>query len=230
MTKVRVHKTGNFTIMSNYHFKEREMSLKAKGLLSLMLSLPDTWNYSVSGLVTLSKDGKDGVMTALAELEKFGYLTRERLVNEKGQFSGIEYNIYEQPQKENPTAENPITEISATENPPLLSTNEFKNKELKTDNNFIYIEEMLNNLSDWELKELYEDYIEMRESIDAPINEKGLKLLIKRNERLTNGDKALQKALLEAAILNQWKSVYLPNEQDTNNNTHIAERKRFYGV
>ena len=89
---------------------------------------------------------------------------------------------------------------------------------------------MLNNLSDWELKELYEDYIEMRESIDAPINEKGLKLLIKRNERLTNGDKALQKALLEAAILNQWKSVYLPNEQDANNNTHIAERKRFYGV
>ena len=73
MSVVRVHKTKNFTVMSNYHFKEKEMSLKAKGLLSLMLSLPDSWNYSVSGLVKLSKDGKDGVMSALSELEKFGY-------------------------------------------------------------------------------------------------------------------------------------------------------------
>ena len=72
---MRVHKTANFTVMSNYHFREKKMSLKAKGLLSLMLSLPEDWDYSVAGLTTLSKDGKDGVMTALAELEKFGYLT-----------------------------------------------------------------------------------------------------------------------------------------------------------
>ena len=70
-----------------------------------MLSLPDDWNYSVSGLVTLSKDGKDSVMSALGELEKFGYLKRERLVNDKGQFNGIEYNIYEEPQREKPIAE-----------------------------------------------------------------------------------------------------------------------------
>lgn len=87
MSIVRVHKTANFTVMSNYHFKEKKMSLKAKGLLSLMLSLPDDWNYSISGLVTLSKDGKDSVMSALAELEKFGYLERKRVTNEKGQFA-----------------------------------------------------------------------------------------------------------------------------------------------
>ena len=109
MSVMRVHKTKNFTVMSNYHFKEMGMSLKAKGLLSLMLSLPEDWNYSVSGLVKISKDGKDSAMTALSELEKFGYLHRTQLTNEKGQFNGIEYHIYEEPQKEFPTAVNPIS-------------------------------------------------------------------------------------------------------------------------
>ena len=93
------------------------MSLKAKGLLSLMLSLPDTWDYSVSGLATLSKDGKDSVMSALGELEKFGYLTRVRLTNDKGQFAGIEYNIFEEPQREKPIVEKPILEKQSKEKP-----------------------------------------------------------------------------------------------------------------
>lgn len=126
MSVFRVHKTKNFTVMSNYHFKEKEMSLKAKGLLSLMLSLPESWNYSVSGLVSLSKDGKDGVMTALAELEKFGYLNRKRITNEKGQFSGIEYHIFETAQAEFPISDNPISEKPISENQPLLNTNKIK--------------------------------------------------------------------------------------------------------
>ena len=91
MSIFRINKTNNFTVMSNAHFKEREMSLKAKGLLSLMLSLPDDWNYNISGLVTLSKDGKDSVMSALAELEKFGYLTRSRVKDDNGKFAGVQY-------------------------------------------------------------------------------------------------------------------------------------------
>ena len=83
MSVIRVHKTSNFTVMSNYHFKEKKMSLKAKGMISLLLSLPDDWDYSVSGLATLSKDGKDSVMSALSELDKFGYLTRTRVTNDK---------------------------------------------------------------------------------------------------------------------------------------------------
>lgn len=135
MSVVRIHKTNNYTVMSNYHFKERKMSLKAKGLLSLMLSLPDSWNYSVSGLVKLSKDGKDSVMSALGELENFGYLTRERVTNEKGQFNGVEYNIFETPQREKPIAEKPTSakqnaEKSHAENPPQLSTNELITKKL----------------------------------------------------------------------------------------------------
>ena len=136
MSKVRVHKNGNFTVMSNFHFKEKKMSLKAKGLLSLMLSLPDTWNYSISGLVTLSKDGKDSVMSALAELEKFGYLERERMTNSKGQFSGIEYNIYEEPQQKKPIEEKPIldnekAEKPTSENREQLNTNQLSTNEIK---------------------------------------------------------------------------------------------------
>ena len=78
MAIFRIEKTKNYTVLSNYHFKEKDMSLKAKGLLSLMLSLPDSWNYTIKGLVTLSKDGKDSVMSALAELEEFRYLQRKR--------------------------------------------------------------------------------------------------------------------------------------------------------
>lgn len=117
MAVIRVHKTEDYTIMSNTHFREKNMSLKAMGLLSLMLSLPDDWDYSVMGLTTLSKDGKDSVMSALNELEKFGYLKRSCLNDECGRFAGYDYDIYEQPQAadadeptETPYAEKPYAE------------------------------------------------------------------------------------------------------------------------
>ena len=124
MATYRVHKTRDYSVMSNHHFKEKEMSLKAKGLLSLMLSLPDTWDYSINGLVTLSKDGKDSVMSALKELEKFGYLERKRITNEKGHIKGYEYNIYECPKKIEPKSENPNTVKPDEEEMVQLSTNE----------------------------------------------------------------------------------------------------------
>lgn len=124
MAIMRVHKTANYTIMSNYHFKEKGMSLKAKGLLSMMLSLPDDWDYSIMGLVQLSKDGKDSVMSALQELERFGYLTRTRLQGDDGKFAGYDYDIFEQPQSVKPNEGKPYAEKPNTENPPQLNTKE----------------------------------------------------------------------------------------------------------
>ena len=137
MAVIRVNKTANYTVMSNTHFKEREMSLKAKGLLSLMLSLPDNWDYSINGLATLCKDGRDSIMKTLNELEDFGYLTRTRATNDKGQFTGYQYDIFESPQQEkpyteNPCTENPYTDKPNTENPQQLNTNKLNNKELNT--------------------------------------------------------------------------------------------------
>ena len=241
MSVVRVHKNANYTVMSNNHFKEKQMSLKAKGLLSLMLSLPDDWNYSISGLTKLSKDGKDSIMSALGELEDFGYLVRHRTTNSKGQFSGIEYNIYEEPQTEKPMAvkqneEKQKAGKANTETPPQLNTNELNIKKINTikeNTNSIYIEEFENILNkevaNKDLKTLYKEYIDMRAAIDAPMSARGLKMLINRCERLSNMDVELQKALVETAIINNWKNVYLPNEQDIQNNNSLANLKRFYG-
>lgn len=130
MAVMRVHKNANYTVMSNNHFKEKKMSLKAKGLLSLMLSLPDDWDYSIAGLATLSKDGKDSVMSALKELEAFGYLTRTRLVDERGRFAGYDYDIFEEPQTV-PYSEKPETEIPKADNPQQLNKKESNTKEQK---------------------------------------------------------------------------------------------------
>lgn len=128
MAVIRVNKTADYTVISNTHFKEREMSLKAKGLLSMMLSLPDDWDYSIAGLVMLSKDGKDSVMNALTELEQFGYLKRTRITNEKGQFAGYDYDIYENPQQVKPKEGKPYAEKPNTDNPPQLNTKESNTK------------------------------------------------------------------------------------------------------
>jgi hypothetical protein len=240
MSVIRVHKNANYTVMSNNHFKERQMSLKAKGLLSLMLSLPDDWNYSISGLVKLSKDGKDSVMSALGELEDFGYLVRHRTTNSKGQFSGIEYNIYEEPQRDIPIAgkqneEKQKADKANAETPPQLNTKELNNKELNinkenTKDIYIELESILNKeITNKELIQLFKEYIEMRNSINAPISARGLKMLIQRCARLANLDIELQKALVETAIINNWKNVYLPNEQDIQNNNTLASLKRYYG-
>ena len=245
MSVIRIHKTNNFTVMSNYHFKEKKMSLKAKGLLSLMLSLPDDWNYSVSGLVKLSKDGKDGVMSALQELEKFGYLSRSQMFNAKGQFSGIEYNIYEQPQQENPIAEkqdaaNPITEKQDAENPPQLNTNQLRtnnNKNInKTNTNPEAISEgelyeILVEIDDIDLAELYRAYVEWRNTTEAPLTKQGLKMLIKRCERLSGFDTAIQKAMVETSLIQGWKNVFSPKDEEKAGINTVAEEhaKIFFG-
>lgn len=141
MAVVRSEKNSGFTRISNSLFKEKNMSLKAKGLLSLMLSLPDDWDYSINGLVGLSTDGKDSVMKALSELERFGYLKRRRVTDEKGHFAGYEYDIFEQPQSDtpyaekpctgNPNTDNPIAGKPYTENPPQLTTKYINDENIK---------------------------------------------------------------------------------------------------
>ena len=86
MSVLRIEKIKGFTTMSNHHLKNKNLSLKAKGLLSLMLSLPDEWDYTVRGLASICKDGVDSISTAIKELEAEGYLIRERVRNEDGSF------------------------------------------------------------------------------------------------------------------------------------------------
>ena len=129
MAVFRVKKTRDYTVMSNHHLRNTDLSLKAKGLLSLMLSLPDNWDYTTKGLACICKDGIDSINSGVKELEVNGYVIRKRLRNEKGQLTTTEYTIFEQPQTldmtdtppkgENPILDNPILDNQAQEKPIL---------------------------------------------------------------------------------------------------------------
>ena len=134
MAVFRVERNKGYTVMSNYHLRDKELTLKAKGLLSQMLSLPEDWDYTLAGLSQINRESIDAIRTAVWELEKAGYITRRQGRDEKGKMTAIEYTIYEQPQPplsdnpalENPTAgkpilENPTTDKPTTENPTQLN-------------------------------------------------------------------------------------------------------------
>lgn len=128
MAVFRVERTRDYTVMSNHHLKNRMLSLKAKGLLSIMLSLPDEWDYTLRGLAAISKEGVDAIRQAILELEEAGYIVRARSRNDKGQLSGTEYVIYEHPQ---PVSDSPVLESTTQENPVMDSAEKERPKHAK---------------------------------------------------------------------------------------------------
>ena len=127
MPVIRVQKTKNYTVMANYHLRDKRLSFKAKGLMSFMLSLPEEWDYTVNGLSAFATDGRDGVREALRELETAGYL-RMGQSRTSGKFGKTEYIITEKPFTGNPLTGKPITAKPITENPTQLSTKEVSTK------------------------------------------------------------------------------------------------------
>ncbi|MDO4317905.1 MAG: DUF6017 domain-containing protein [Lachnospiraceae bacterium] len=129
MAVFRVEKNESYTVMSNYHLRDKELSLKAKGLLSQMLSLPEDWDYTLKGLAHINRESVDAIRTAVWELEQKGYIKREQARDGKGKMTDMVYTIYEQPQPvlENPTPENPAlgkptSGKPVSENPTQLNT------------------------------------------------------------------------------------------------------------
>ena len=116
MAVFRIEKTRDYTVMSNHHLRDKSLSLKAKGLLSLMLSLPEEWDYTTKGLARICKDGVDSICAGVRELEEHGYVIRQRVRNANGQLGAIEYTILEQPDKSK-------KDLSSTEGSnPILSS------------------------------------------------------------------------------------------------------------
>ena len=110
MAVFRIERTRDYTVMSNHHLRNANLSLKAKGLLSMMLSLPEDWNYTTRGLAKICKEGVDAIGAALRELETAGYIVRHKLRDRQGRISDTEYVIYEQPQLRKPDTDSPDTE------------------------------------------------------------------------------------------------------------------------
>jgi hypothetical protein len=191
MAVFRINKTSNYTIMSNYHLKEKEMSLKAKGLLSLMLSLPDNWDYSLNGLVAICKENESAIKTTLQELKDFGYLEINKKYPNSTDTGRIEYEymIYEMPKQEGEKqgVENQPLEILPLEIQPLenhtqlntniLNTKESITKELNTKERVCFKKPSLSEIEDYinekslnvNAKSFY-DYFEAGNWIDSKGN------------------------------------------------------------
>ena len=124
MAVFRVERNTGYTVMSNHHLRNKELSLKAKGLLSQMLSLPEDWDYTLAGLSHINREKIDAIREAVKELEKAGYIVRSRERDEKGRLRGADYVIYEQPQPKEPEAatsseQPPTSDLPTLENPTL---------------------------------------------------------------------------------------------------------------
>ena len=142
MSAFRVEKNKGYTVMSNHHLRNHTLSLKAKGLLSQMLSLPEDWDYTLQGLAQINKESIDAIREAVRELERAGYIKRSRERDERGCLRGTVYTIYEQPHAEptpeeptqekpalnNPTLEKPMLEKPTLENPMQLNTKSTKKR------------------------------------------------------------------------------------------------------
>lgn len=145
MSVFRVHKTANYTVMSNQHLRDTNLTLKAKGLMSIMLSLPDDWDYSASGLATLSLGGEDVVKSALKELEEHHYLKRTA-IREKGVIKDWQYDIYENPEtleniESQPQGEKPLVAKPLVENQPQINTYILNKEEINNNSTNVELEQ-----------------------------------------------------------------------------------------
>lgn len=213
-TIIRVEKNRNYTVMSNQFLRNKELSLKAKGLLAVCLSLPDDWDYSINGLVAISKESVTAVRNAMKELEERGYMKINKLQNEKGHFY-YEYVIFETPDTgflyvDKSDVEKLPIEKQAVDNQRQLNTNQLSTNELITNELNLFIEEHASAA----IQPYLNDYMEMRKEIGAPLSMRGLRMLLKRLDKLSNSNTTMQRLMLENATQGQWKNVYRPKDEE----------------
>ena len=138
MAVFRIERTRDYTVMSNHHLRNANLSLKAKGLLSMMLSLPEDWNYTTRGLAKICKEGVDAIGAALRELEAAGYIVRHKLRDRQGRISDTEYVIYEQPQLRKPDTDSPDTENPYMDKPDTEKPEELNIEKSNTEKTITY--------------------------------------------------------------------------------------------
>lgn len=231
-TVIRVEKNREYVVMNNKFLRNKNMSLKAKGLLALCLSLPDDWDYSMNGLASICKESLTSIRSSLKELEDHGHLIRTKKNAANGRFF-YEYVLYEVPHTDSPYVQN-VYAVKAhvadvhVANDIQQSIEEKSIKEQSIEELNLYIDEC----ADASIQSLFKDYLEMRKEIEAPLTMRGLKMLLTRVEKLSDGKLNIQRLMLENAIQNQWKNVYRPKDQeiDAANKANMNELKSFYGI
>lgn len=240
-TVFRVEKNREYVVMNHKFLRNKEMSLKSKGLLALCLALPETWNYSISGLCAICKESQTSIRSALKELEEHKHLRRIRTKDEKGQFH-YEYILYEVPyeEPEKPYAENVHTDNQQEEKQykenRIQESNVLENNILESNDGVNTEEEkissLLQNLGNVELIEAYWDYIDLRKEMKAPLTSMALKRLMARAKKLSNNNIKVERVLLENALINGWKNVFPLKEADLEyvSNDMKSEMRDLFGL
>lgn len=222
MSVFRINKTKDYTVMSNSHLKEKEMSLKAKGLLSVMLSLPDTWDYSINGLVAISKENQTAIENTLKELKEFGYLRVDKIMPNKSKSGRIEYvyNIFENPQKQEgkkQALENLPLENQGVENRPQLNTNQSMTDELNIKNNKADYAALVNEFFNSEpIKSAIMTWLDYKKENRQAYKPTGLKVLLNRlkKEADTFGEQYVIDEI-EHSIGNRYSGIFAKKEYQT---------------
>lgn len=241
MPVIRVEKNRDYTVMSNHHFRNRNLSLKAKGVMSLMLSLPDGWDYTVAGLAKLSKDGIDSVRSALKELEEEGYLIMTRERDAKGKLGKAAYVLSENPILENPILENPILENPILEKPTQLNTNvsntnisSTKESITRADAQDVGKEPKAEkkdrdpfNVSSPQLREALKGFADSRKALHKPLTLRAKELTLAKLERLAPHNEVRQVAILNQSVERGWQGVFdiEPDKRRTGGGQRAAEPK-----
>ena len=228
MGVIRVNKNKDYTTMSNYHFRDKELSLRAKGLLSQMLSLPEDWDYSIEGLASLNKEGVKAIRSTLQELEDRGYLIRTRVNDEKGHFAYI-YDIFEKPQTEDLPyyPQGHAVQGHAVQGHTLkdrqLNTKELNTKDIKKERKSSSYDKILDSMvTDPKLKEALIEFIKMRKLSKKPPTDHALELLIKKLNQLSSNPET-QILIVEQSILNNWQGFF-PLKIEVKNKKGYSER------
>lgn len=236
MAIFRINKTKDYTVMSNSHLKNKEMSLKAKGLLSVMLALPDDWDYSIAGLVAISKEEETAIENTIKELKKLGYLRVDRITPDKSESGRMEYeyNVFEQPQKQGVGflgVENLGVEFLGVENRPQYNTNKLNTEKLNIKNKKepSFEEIIANYTQDENLRTTLFEFVKKRNKIRKPIEPSGLqRLLTKANSglfALSRGNDAIGVEIVNQSIDNCWLGFYALKDPKVNKSQEtLAER------
>ena len=212
MKRIRVKKSTNYTTINNEFIFNKDLSLKAKGLLCHLLALPNDWKLYVEEVEKWHTDGKAAIYSAFKELTSNGYMKREQM-RDNGKFKGYDYIVFEKPYIENPNTEKPNTEKPYTENRPLLNTNNTKDlNKLNTNNTKtqeIYPFEL--NLDAWELWKSFR-----KEEFRTSYKKLGEAAAISKLLRISNNDKDVQAKIIQQSIENGWKGLFeLKTEKQT---------------
>lgn len=227
MAIFRVHKDNNFTVISNDLIRDKRLSLKARGLMILMLSLPDDWDFSVAGLASINQESEKTIKTMLAELKEFGYLVVTKKMPNETDSKKIEYiyDLFEIPGNEKQGTQNQHVDEQPIENSRQLNKEEqrkeeqntFKEKSIKKKFDAIAFLDTIPGMNkDPEVKDVFVKFIEMRESIKHPIpTEYGLKQLIKQAWELGDYQKAKIIAVVNQSITSGYRGLFALNEDNS---------------